>query len=786
MALRLNSLKTRTALAMSSLIVVILVVNAVYLVLTKRSELRQDIQDRGMLFAALTRQPVCVGFETYYASGFYKFRELMRDYLRLEEDVERILIISVNGKVLFDSAELDTARTQKRPAGPERWITEPDRLEAIKRLEPTQIPGVNASGEETLEIIAPYIEDWGRHRLSVAYHVSYKNLNPKIARLVHATLGLTLASILASMLVALTLASRITRPLETLTQGAQDLAEGHFDRRLSIRSNDELQILAEAFNHMTARLKENVEQLEESNKKLAAVNEELKELDRLKSDLLANVSHELRTPLTAIKGYTDYIREGKLGVVTEKQEKGLTVVQKNLDRLAKSINDLLDFSRMDVGRIALNIQPFDFSQLVDQIVTTVRSELDKRHIGFSKQVEPELPQVIADRDKLSQVVENLVMNAIKFTPEGGRITVSARRSERFGRPAAEIQVADTGIGIPASEIGKVFNRFHQVDGTSTRKFGGVGLGLAIVKSILDAHGTAIAVQSEEGRGTAFRFVLPVLEKVEAGKTGPSRPPEPPAGAEGRLVLLVDDEPDYLDVMMRHLEEQGFGVLTAATAAQGLEMAREHGPDIILLDLLLPDRCGLELLRSLKEDPGTRHIPVLVVSITNDGPKALSLGAAECLSKPVDGSAVVSATRRLLERSATAEPTILVVDDEPDTVSLIQTSLADDGFRTLVARDGRQALELIARRRPDLVVLDIMMPHLSGFEVLEAMGKAESTAAIPVVVLTARQDDADARRGLALGAKRYMSKPFDIRALIAEVRKHLGSRAPAAQNGRTSL
>jgi len=436
--------------------------------------------------------------------------------------VQRIQIINVNGKILFDSVELEATETHREIAVPERWIDDPERLEAIKRLELTRIPSVDSSGREVLEIIAPYIEDWGRHRLSVAYFVSYEQLEPKIARLIYTTAGLTLLSMLASVLIAVALASRITRPLEELTTGAQALAGGRFDQRFSIRSHDEIEILAEAFNHMIERLMQNMEQLEESNKKLAALNEELKELDRLKSDLLANVSHELRTPLTAIKGYTDYIREGKLGRVTDKQQKGLLVVQKNLDRLGKSINDLLDFSRMDVGRIALNIQPFDFARLVEQIGTTVRSELEKKQITFSAEVEQALAPVIADREKIAQVVENLVINSIKFTPETGRITVAATRSQESGRPAAEIRITDTGIGIPPSQLSRIFTRFHQVDGSSTRRFGGVGLGLAIVKSILDAHGSSVAVDSFEGQGTSFRFSLPTLDKEESVLQAPMK------------------------------------------------------------------------------------------------------------------------------------------------------------------------------------------------------------------------------------------------------------------------
>jgi len=532
MALRLNSLKTRTALAIASMIVAILVVNAFYLILTKRTELRRDIENRARLFAQLTRTPVCVGYDLYYASGFYKFRELMRDHLRLNPDVERILIVNVNGKILFDSNELDEAN----PRGEgevERHITDPDRLEYIKKLETTSLPGRDETGAERLEIVAPYIEDWGRHRLSVLYYVSYRNLRPSIVRLLYTTLGLTLFSIVPSVLMAAWLATRITRPLEELTSGAQRIADGDFDRRLTIRSNDEIQILSETFNYMTERLKLNVEQLEESNKKLAMVNEELKELDRMKSDLLANVSHELRTPLTAIKGYTDYILDRKLGAITEKQEKGLLVVQRNLDRLSKSINALLDFSRMDVGRIVLNIQPFSLSLLTESILTTLRSELEKKRLAFASEVDPDLPAVIGDRDKISQVLENLVINALKFTPEGGRITIGATRNQAGGRPAVEVRVADTGIGIPQDQLGKIFNRFHQVDGSTTRRFGGVGLGLAIVKSILDAHGTTVSVDSAEGRGTTFRFTLPLLDKSDSKE-------ERPAERRGQSVLVVDD------------------------------------------------------------------------------------------------------------------------------------------------------------------------------------------------------------------------------------------------------
>jgi signal transduction histidine kinase len=515
MALRLRSLKTRTALALSSVIVAIAVFNGVYMIVSKRQELRKGIEEDALAFARLTRAPLSAAFLSFYQTDFYKFRETVRELLAMNRDVEKVLIVNDRGQVLFDSAELREVSRPPAPLTP-RVLQEPERRAAALRREDTVIHGRNAAGDETLEVFTPYLQDDSGPPLSLAYQISYQRLRSDIQHLVWATGGLTLISIGFALIVAVALATRITKPLSELTAGAKEIAQGHFDRRLDIRSQDELQVVADSFNDMTQQLKHYVDQLEESNKKLAAVNEELKELDRMKSDLLANVSHELRTPLTAIKGYTDYILERKLGGITEKQEKGLVVVQRNLERLSKSINALLDFSRMDVGRIVLNVQPFPFAPLVDQIHTTVRSELEKKGLSLQVLVDAGLPQVIADREKLSAVLENLVINAIKFTPEGGRITISAQRSTANGRPAAEIVVSDTGIGIPRDQLARIFNRFHQVDSSSTRRFGGVGLGLAIVKSILEAHESAIEVDSRENEGTTFRFRLPLVERADAG------------------------------------------------------------------------------------------------------------------------------------------------------------------------------------------------------------------------------------------------------------------------------
>ena len=743
MALRFNSLKTRTAIAIASLIAVLLLNHAIYLVLSKRSELREAIERETRTFARLSEREVVAAYDFKERLDPAELRERVAKTLALDPDVRRVRIVAGDGRVLFDS----TATERPRPARDR--LGEPALQQALQGAGVSAVPGRDAAGHEVVHVVIPHLdEEGGRRHLWLIYEASYQGLRRQLRSLVYTTGGLTLFSILAAALLAVVLAGRITRPIEELTAGAQDIADGHFDRRLSIHSHDEIQILAETFNHMTERLKENVAKLEESNRKLATVNDELKELDRLKSDLLANVSHELRTPLTAIKGYTDYILDRKLGPITEKQDKGLVVVQRNLDRLSRSINALLDFSRMDVGRISLNLQPFPLEGLIEQIQTSLGSELEKKGLVLDVSVEAGLPPVIADREKLGAVLENLVINAIKFTPPRGRIMVSAARVPEATRPAAELRVADTGIGIPPDQLGKIFSRFHQVDGSSTRRFGGVGLGLAIVKSILEAHGTSIRVESQVGHGTAFRFTLPVLEKPEVHEE-----------RAGGLVLVVDDEPEIRRVLRGSLEEHGLAVVTAASAAEAAALATSRRPDLVLIDAFLPEGSGVDLRDTLQGNPVTRSVPVLVTSLSGESLQAFDLGPAEVAKKPLDRGGLLSAASRMMGGKLLGR-TVLVLAEDPGTATLIRDTLGSEGARTMVAHEARPAQEAARSRRPDLVIVDGArdLASLAGLGHDAALGQA------PVLLLTAGGGD--------------LPRSLETREVVREVRRHLGLPAEA--------
>jgi signal transduction histidine kinase/ActR/RegA family two-component response regulator len=415
----------------------------------------------------------------------------------------------------------------------------------------------------------------------------------------------------------------------------RSFSEGKLKALPTVRTGDEIETLGDTFNRMAERIQQQVERLETANRELAT-------LDRMKTDLLANVSHELRTPLAAIRGYVEFIQEGQLGPTTDAQRKGLEVCLRNSERLTKTINMLLDFSRMELGRVPIRPAPFQIGRLVTQIVAGIEADARKRRIRLKTVVERDLKPVDGDRDRLTQVLENLITNALKFTPDGGEIEVGARPSPDGRR--VEVWVADTGIGIPPEERSRVFDKFYQTDASATRKFGGIGLGLAIVKSILDAHGAEIVVDGRSGSGSVFRFSLPAAEAhTESGVFHGLLSPEGPVAD----VLAIDDDDDFLSIVRETLEKHGFAVRTATTAAEGLAAARERPPLLVVLDIRLPDRDGLDLLHELREDEATSSTPILVASVVDERLEGLRLGAVEYLVKPIDRGRLVEAAMRAL-------------------------------------------------------------------------------------------------------------------------------------------
>jgi len=764
MRIHWQSLKIRYAAIFTLFIAVVLLFNALLLIYFKYREFQNDVERRAYSFAKLAVKPICDGYETYFYSGYFKFRELLSSLLSSEAEIIEVQIVDVNGNILFDSDDLQKSHFIPRPDLPRTVITDGYYLDAIRKLELTQRQINDEHGDRVLEIVSPYIEEWGRHKLSVILRFTYNTLKPQMRMMIYQVIGLTLLSMLFTSLLAWMFIGRITKPLDHLTEKAKGMIRGGVTQAEIEGSDNEVELLANTFNLMTSKIQENIKQLEENNRTLADLNEELKELDRVKSDLLANVSHELRTPLTSIKGYTEYILEGKLGVVTQKQQKGLMVVQKNLDRLSKLINALLDYSLMDAEKMVLVVKPFNLKLLSKQVVVNLGSELEKRNLHFQIEIPDDLPLVVGDKEKIYQVLENLTINAIKFTENAGRITMRATPSIQDGKASVRIYVSDTGVGIPQQALPRIFDRFYQVDATSKRKYGGMGLGLAIARSIVEAHRGTISVHSELGKGTTFTITLPGLGEI--GIESQDELLQPPGNY---LVEIVDDDPDILRLFRMYLEEEGFRVITAETASNGLLLARKLHPDAILLDVLLPDQNGFLLLETLKSDSETAGIPVIILSIIKEKLKGFELGAAEYLVKPIGRSLLKATLNKVLSKPSQPK-TILIVDDEEDTLNLLRERLTEEGFLTIEAHNGKEAVEKAIQSNPDLILLDIMMPEITGWDVMEQLKQEEGTASIPVVVLSAVSTEADKQRGYRMGIKHYLTKPFEVKALISEIKR----------------
>jgi signal transduction histidine kinase/DNA-binding response OmpR family regulator len=742
-----RSLRVRFAIAISSLIALVLLANALVLVLSSRAQLESEIEARALSFAELAVHPVCQAYETYYASGFSKFRELVSQVAELSPDLVTLMILDTSGNVLFDLREL--ASELLRPeVSVGRAADDPRLLEAVKGLEVVSWRVDRPDGDRYV-IVEPYVEEWGRHRYSVVFEVGYRSLSAATREAAWRILWLAGVSLAVGMLIAFALAKQSLGPVEQLARGARDLAEGKLNRRLRIETGDEFEQLAATFNQMAARLTATIADLEASNRALQQGNEELKELDRLKSDLLANVSHELRTPLTAIQGYAEALSAEILGSIAEPQRKALTVVARNVTRLQTMINELLSYARLESRRIEIEQRPFDLAALADQILTQVRSSRGS-HVAIELLAPPGLPEVVGDPQRIGQVLENLLTNAVKFTPAEGRVEVElVPRGNQV-----EVVVRDSGIGIPAEVLPRIFDRFYQVDSSSTRRYGGIGLGLAIVKEILGAHGVAISVHSEVDTGTTFSFVLPVAREGTVDL--------------GRRVVLIDDDAEFTRRLGGFLAECGFEVRTAGSLANGRALIESWLPDVVLLDRLLPDGDGFDLLAQLKSSPATRDVPVLMVSVLKERGLSNRLGASGYLLKPATPREVYARIIELLGSSAGYAPRVVVATRDVALREELVSRLGRDGIRVEAAADVDGAVAAVGAEIPGLLVVDLALGEGGLWRRLR---EELAVSTIPAIVL------ADGEEGSVIPAEievlERLRRPLDFQGLATEIEKLVG-------------
>jgi signal transduction histidine kinase/CheY-like chemotaxis protein len=481
------------------------------------------------------------------------------------------------------------------------------------------------------------------------------------------------------------------------------------------------------------------------------------EISQMKNEFVSTVSHELRTPLTSIKGYVDLILDGETGEINDIQREFLGIVKQNSDRLVALINDMLDISRIESGRIHLKIEPIDIADSIAGAIDTFRAIIDQQGMGLNLAVPRDLPAAAGDRDRVGQVLTNLISNAIKYSPGGGSIAVKARTREH----QVIVSVKDTGIGISREDQEHLFDKFYRVDSSLTREIGGTGLGLSICKTIIELLGGQVWVESTPGKGSTFSFSLPIAPK-ELVRTPEV---EGPIVQRGGLVLVVDRNPEIANLIEIYLRKEGYDIIKARSADEAMRLAIEHKPAVITLDVMLEGADGFDLLQQIKENPETSAIPVVILSIVCDEGKSCRLGAANYLEKPIDQERLIGIVDDLV--GTIDSPTVLVVDDDKHIVDVLSHNLKSRGFAVAQAYNGLEAMAAIQRAIPDLILLDLRMPEMDGYQVIEQVKRSPMTKHIPIVVMTAYHFDREKTDILELAAEQ-VAKPFTPEALAEKV------------------
>ena len=525
------------------------------------------------------------------------------------------------------------------------------------------------------------------------------------------------------------------------------------------------------------------EQLNERTRRIAEQNRQLERANQLKSQFLANMSHELRTPLNAIIGFSEVLKDGMLGTLEEQQQDYVGEIYTSGKHLLSLINDILDLSKIEAGKMELELEPLEVEPLLDNAMSIIKERAAREGVNLVKALAPELGQLVADGRKLRQVIYNFLSNAVKFTPTGGAIRLEAL----VVGESVEIAVQDTGIGIAASDISRLFRPFEQLEGDIDRRYEGTGLGLALCKSLIELQGGSVGVESEPGKGSRFWLRLP-RRGIAAPAALSARPLSPTTGASP-LVLAVDANIASLGLMRRWLEKAGYLVDEAGTSQLAWSAVQKQAPDVILLDIVEGQNTAWDLLAHLKGSPQTADIPVVLTSIAADRQKGLALGALEVLEKPVSTVQLDHLLESLGMTSKTGDSAeVLLVDDDPRAVDHVARRLETAGYSVTRAYGGGDALALLENHSFQLVVLDLMMPEVSGFDVLREMRAREHTAFTPVVVLTAKLLEPAERGELRRCVSAVLAKSsWDEGGFLREVRRALCSkRAKTVQRAPTPL
>ena len=537
------------------------------------------------------------------------------------------------------------------------------------------------------------------------------------------------------------------------------------------------------------------EQLRESSGRISLANAELARATRLKDEFLASMSHELRTPLNAILGLSEALQEEVYGSLTERQRKSLAMIEQSGEHLLELITEILDLSKIESGKMELQIAPVSLENLCESSLAFVKQQAHQKNIKLTSKIDKELGDVKLDERRIRQILVNLLSNAVKFTPEGGEVLVEVDAD--LDGEKVQFIVSDTGIGIAPEDIDKLFKPFVQLDSSLSRRYAGTGLGLALVRRIAELHGGGISLESEEGKGSRFIVTLPWKEPDQVMQSITEREQECVTLPNLHQALIVEDSDTAAKQIARYLAELGTAAVVYPQGEGAVEAALRFNPEVIILDLLLPSLSGWEVLAQLKAEPQTQHIPVLVVSVMDERSRALSLGASEYLIKPISRQQLQSALTKIFAaapqrpgntalvvigeagRNAVSMPQrerdlplILLAEDNESNIATMMEYLQIHGYQVSLARNGIEAVQSAKQQKPDLILMDIQMPEMDGIEATERIRTEAELAAIPIIAITALAMPGDREKCLAAGATDYLTKPVSLKTLVSIIAQYI--------------
>jgi signal transduction histidine kinase/DNA-binding response OmpR family regulator len=577
-------------------------------------------------------------------------------------------------------------------------------------------------------------------------------------------------------------ARSIARPVAELADQALELGKGNLEVRARSGLAGEVGLLARAFNQMAGDIAASIEERKRTAEELQQAKEGAEAANKAKSEFLANMSHELRTPLNAIIGYSEMLTEEAEASGQDSLVGDLRKIKGAATHLLELINAVLDLSKIEAGKMQLYLETFEVGTMVNDVAAVAQPLVTKNKNRLQIRVTPGLGAMRADLTKVRQSLFNLLSNASKFTSEGTIGLDVGRQIGPDGLDWVAFRVTDTGIGMTPEQMGKLFQEFTQADASTARRFGGTGLGLALSRRFCRMMGGDITVESEPGRGSAFTIALPsVVADPREGESEAAAPvaAAAPRGPGGRgTVLVVDDDPASRELLERYLTREGFRVAVAANGDEALATAREVRPDAITLDVLMPGKDGWSVLAALKADPALARTPVVMISILDDKSVGYALGAAAYLTKPVDRERLAATLASL----AGPKPgRVLVVEDDPPTRDMMRRTLEKASWSVAEAENGRVALAQLNLAQPDLILLDLMMPEMDGFEFLTELRRHEGWRGIPVVVVTSKDLTEEDRLRLSGYVQKVVQKGgYDRERLLAELRDLLVAATPAAR------